>query len=571
MDDKKISELTEYITPAAGDFLTVVDTTSRETKKIDFVNFEGATGPTGPTGPAGADGADGANAYVYIAYASDASGTGFTTTFNSALDYIAVLATDTEIVTPTVTDFAGLWKNYKGETGATGAAGADGTNGIDGVDGEDAYVYVAYASDDSGTGFTTTFNAALDYIAILPSNVEIPTPTAGDFTGLWKNYKGATGAPGAAGTDGADGVGVPVAGTTGQVLKKASNTDYDTEWGNASVVANLDDLTDVNAPTPSSGDVLTYNGTEWANGVGAGGAVSLISNEVPTGLINSSNTVFTTAHDFIATKIAVYLNRTRLKLTEDYTETAPNEITLNIAPTTGDDLWVDYVRSDSVAVGGTSERNTNEEPTGLVNGTNLIFTTSEPFISGSVEVFLNGMKQDLTTHYTESGASQITFVTAPQTGDSVRISYQTNLTPAGNADTLDGLHASDIIEASTQTTVLGYETVIGNQTGITTEVPVTGLSVTVDVPAGRSIKITASAVATSTVITDKALFTIKEGATQLQGFNVVANGLNANGMVILTPSAGTHTYYIGVARSGTGTVSVLSQSTYPAFILVELI
>ena len=34
--------------------------------------------------------------------------------------------------------------------------------------------------------------------------------------------------------DGADGAGVPTGGTTGQVLKKSSNTDYDTEWGTAS-------------------------------------------------------------------------------------------------------------------------------------------------------------------------------------------------------------------------------------------------------------------------------------------------------------------------------------------------
>lgn len=38
---------------------------------------------------------------------------------------------------------------------------------------------------------------------------------------------GATGDPGA---DGADGVGVPAGGTTGQVLKKASGTDFDTAW-----------------------------------------------------------------------------------------------------------------------------------------------------------------------------------------------------------------------------------------------------------------------------------------------------------------------------------------------------
>lgn len=78
----------------------------------------------------------------------------------------------------------------KGDTGATGDAGAS------------SYTYVAYASDASGTDFTTTFDADLNYVAIKVSATEIETPAASDFTGLWKNYRGATGATGAAGADG---------------------------------------------------------------------------------------------------------------------------------------------------------------------------------------------------------------------------------------------------------------------------------------------------------------------------------------------------------------------------------
>lgn len=180
-------------------------------------NFTIPRGNTGATGATGSDGADGDSAYVYIAYASDASGTGFTTTFNAALDYIAVKATTTEITTPQASDFTGLWKNYKGATGAqgiqgeTGLTGATGADGADGTDGVNAYVYIAYASDNSGTGFTTTFDANLDYVAIKTTTTEIVTPQASDFTGLWKNYKGATGPQGiqgiqgVAGTNGTDG------------------------------------------------------------------------------------------------------------------------------------------------------------------------------------------------------------------------------------------------------------------------------------------------------------------------------------------------------------------------------
>ena len=45
---------------------------------------------------------------------------------------------------------------------------------------------------------------------------------------------GPTGPQGPQGEKGDDGVGIPAGGTTGQVLAKASETDYDTEWVNAS-------------------------------------------------------------------------------------------------------------------------------------------------------------------------------------------------------------------------------------------------------------------------------------------------------------------------------------------------
>jgi hypothetical protein len=52
---------------------------------------------------------------------------------------------------------------------------------------------------------------------------------------------------------------VPAGGTDGQVLTKASATDYDTDWETPA----LDSLTDVNAPSPNDEDVL-----QWDTGSG---------------------------------------------------------------------------------------------------------------------------------------------------------------------------------------------------------------------------------------------------------------------------------------------------------------
>jgi len=67
--------------------------------------------------------------------------------------------------------------------------------GAPGAPGAPAYLYLAWASDDIGTDFTTTFDPLLDYTAFKIS-YSVLTPVVGDFAGLWKNYKGTQGAPG---------------------------------------------------------------------------------------------------------------------------------------------------------------------------------------------------------------------------------------------------------------------------------------------------------------------------------------------------------------------------------------
>lgn len=75
----------------------------------------------------------------------------------------------------------------------------------------------------------------------------------------------------------------------------------------------------------------------------------LFSGEVPTGLINSSNKLFTTAHTYLAGFLAVYLNGDRQIITQDYTETSPTTFTFVNAPTTGDIVLVDYVQVAGVS------------------------------------------------------------------------------------------------------------------------------------------------------------------------------------------------------------------------------
>ena len=68
-----------------------------------------------------------------------------------------------------------------------------------------------------------------------------------------------------------------------------------------------------------------------------------------------------------------------------------------------------------------------EVPTGLINGTNKVYTTEFTFIPGTLQVFLNGLEQNDPNDFTETSASSFEFVNPPTGGlspDIVEVVYQ---------------------------------------------------------------------------------------------------------------------------------------------------
>lgn len=194
----------------------------------------------GAPGAPGAPGADGTTYYLHIGWADDLAGGGYTATFNASKKFIAFLV-NTSAGDPGVGAFAGLWAKYQGDNGTNGTngktiysgagvppgglgvdgdfyidlasdprlmygpktggswgvgyslkgnTGDTGLPGADGVDGEDAFIYIAYADDAAGTGFTMAFDPNKDYIAVKSTNTLIASPADSDFAGLWAKYRG---------------------------------------------------------------------------------------------------------------------------------------------------------------------------------------------------------------------------------------------------------------------------------------------------------------------------------------------------------------------------------------------
>ena len=257
----------------------------------------GATGATGPTGPTGATGATGATGYgIFFAAGVPSNGLG-----NNNDVYVN---TSTFVLYYKV---AGSWvaqgnlRGPQGDVGPTGPAGAPGTNGTDGAQGAQGIAGADGSMIYSGTGVPSN---ALGKDSDLYIDIVSPSNLYQRLSGVWVLRNQLQGLQGPAGANGAIGptafglfiqAGVPnngfgnnndvyvdtdtyilyykisgvwqpqgslrppgfqPGGTTGQVLRKASAADYDTQWATlvkADVgLGNVDNTSDANKPVSTA-------------------------------------------------------------------------------------------------------------------------------------------------------------------------------------------------------------------------------------------------------------------------------------------------------------------------------
>lgn len=120
----------------------------------------------------------------------------------------------------------------------------------------------------------------------------------------------------------------------------------------------------------------------------------------------------------------------------------------------------------------------------------------------------------------------------------------------------------------------GYAQVTSQQSGITTEVDLTGLSVTVTAPANHRLRVIGYGAFKSTLVSSCSLY-IKESSTYIgravAALSITSTDSTVQAAAIITPSSGSHTYKLSASCSNSSTLNAgaASATANPAYILAE--
>lgn len=180
------------------------DRTSFATEPVCITGSRGSSGPQGlqglqgekgDQGIQGPKGADGLDSYNHIAYADNASGSGFSQN-PSGKAYIGFYADHTAADSSDPSKYA--WSLIKGADGAQGIPGPTGANGLT------SYFHTAWANSADGvSGFSTTVSAGKLYIGTYSDHTQADSTNPQSYR--WTLIKGEKGDQGVQGPQGIQG------------------------------------------------------------------------------------------------------------------------------------------------------------------------------------------------------------------------------------------------------------------------------------------------------------------------------------------------------------------------------
>lgn len=84
-----------------------------------------------------------------------------------------------------------------------------------------------------------------------------------------------------------------------------------------------------------------WTGSLWNASVG-GSSVNFVFNEVPNGLLDGINNIFTSLQNFEPGSVNVYLNGLKIKIVDEFNTVGNNTIILTVSPAATEIITIDY-------------------------------------------------------------------------------------------------------------------------------------------------------------------------------------------------------------------------------------
>jgi hypothetical protein len=238
------------------------------------------------------------------------------------------------------------------------------------------------------------------------------------------------------------------------------------------------------------------------------------------------------------------------------------------------------------AVGSTEYAVLVLDPAGTGNGPEVVYVTAHTG-SSTAATIVRGREGTTAVQH----SSNVTWIHVATAADYPLLAASSSDRPSGTGLPYEGQmiyqqDTKELLAYTTSTTgwqkpwsmpwgVVGYASRTTNQTGIgNSATDITSLSVTATYVANRRIRITASGSLSSGGSGDNAVLYIRESSTTLTSTtsynnfsNLIAAGFFAS--VIISPTAGSHTYKVSASQSNASTGTFNASSTVPGYILVE--